>query len=70
MQEHDESYNPEISRLEDDVNVHDGVKDRKFRVFESHLMTLFHRCHSCGQEQEVKLETSIVGILLVVSGTS
>ena len=30
-------------------------------------MSLFHRCHSCGQE--IKLETSIVGTLLVVSGT-
>ena len=30
-------------------------------------MVIFHRCHSCGQE--VKLETSIVGTLLVVNGT-
>ena len=43
------------------------IKDRKFIVFESQLMALFHRCHSCGLE--VKLETSVVGTLLVVSGT-
>ena len=48
------------------MKVDDGIKDRKFIVFESQLMTLFHRCHSCGLE--VKLETSIVGILLVVNG--
>ena len=29
-------------------------------------MTLFRRCHSCGLE--VKLETTIVGRLLVVNG--
>ena len=51
---------------EEDVKVDDGIKDRKFIVFESQLMTLFHRCHSCGLE--VKLETSIVGTLLVVNG--
>ena len=43
------------------------MKDRKFIVFESQLLSLFRRCHSCGQE--VKLETSIVGTMLVVSGT-
>ena len=48
------------------MKVDDGIKDRKFIVFESQLMTLFHRCHSCGLE--VKLETSIVGTLLVVNG--
>ena len=42
------------------------MKDRKFIVFELQLL-LFHRCHSCGQE--VKLETCIVGTMLVVSGT-
>ena len=36
-------------------------------MFESQLLSLFRRCHSCGQE--VKLETSIVGTMLVVSGT-
>ena len=51
---------------EEDVKVDDGIKDRKFIVFESQLMTLFHRCHSCGLE--VKLETSIIGTLLVVNG--
>ena len=34
---------------------------------ESQLMALFHRCHSCGQE--VKLETFIIGTLLVVNCT-
>ena len=48
------------------MKVDDGIKDRKFIVFESQLMTLFHRCHSCGLE--VILETSIVGTLLVVNG--
>ena len=46
---------------ESDVN-----KDRKFIVFESQLMQLFQRCHSCGLE--VKLKTSIRGTLLVVNG--
>ena len=45
----------------------DEIKDCKFMVFESQLMALFHRCHSCGLG--VKLETSVVGTLLVVSGT-
>ena len=44
----------------------DGIKDRKFIVFESQLMTLFNRCPSCGLE--VKLETSTIGTLLVVNG--
>ena len=48
------------------MKVDDGVKDHKFIVFESQLMTLFHSCHSCSLE--VKLETSIVGKLLVVHG--
>ena len=48
------------------MKMDDGIKDRKFIVFESQLMTLFRRCHSCGLE--VKLETSIVGTLLVVNG--
>ena len=43
------------------------VKERKFIVFESQLLALFHRCHSCGQE--VKLETSVIGTLLVVNDT-
>ena len=51
---------------EEDVKMDDGIKDRKFIVFESQLMILFHRCHSSGLE--VKLETSIVGTLLVVNG--
>ena len=65
----DESYNPEDSNVleEEDVSVDDGIKDRKFIVFESQLMALFHRCHSCGLE--VKLKTSIIGTLLVVNGT-
>ena len=47
--------------------MNDGIKDRKYIVFESQLMALFHRCHSCGQA--VKLETSVLGTLLVVNGT-
>ena len=48
--------------------VHEGgaTKDHKFIVFESQLMPLFQRCHSCSLE--VKLETSIRGTLLVVNG--
>ena len=42
------------------------AKERKFIVFESQLMQLFQRCHSCGLE--VKLKTSIRGTLLVVNG--
>ena len=49
---------------EEDVTLDDGYK---FIVFEFRMMmTLFCRCHSCGLE--VKLETSIVGPLLVVNG--
>ncbi|XP_065902251.1 uncharacterized protein [Dysidea avara] len=45
----------------------DGVAgDRKFIVFESQLLSLFQRCHSCGLE--VVLKTSTVGIMLVVEG--
>ena len=51
---------------EEDVKVDDGIKDHKFIVFESQLMTLFYRYHSCGLE--IKLETSIVGPLLAVNG--
>ena len=62
------NHDPEkSSTMEEDVTVDDGEKDRKFIVFESQLMALFYRCHSCGLE--VKLETSVVGTLLVVSGT-
>ena len=43
------------------MTVDDWIKDHKFIVFESQLMTLFYRCHSCGLE--VKLEISIVGAL-------
>ena len=58
---------PEIGdALEEDMTLDDGVKNCKFIVFESQLMELFHRCYSCGLE--VKLETSIVGTLLVVRG--
>ena len=36
IQGHDETYNPENSdALEENVTVHDGVKDCKFMVFES-----------------------------------
>ena len=42
------------------------TKKRKFKVFEAQLMQLFQQCYSCGLE--VKLETSIYGILLVVNG--
>ena len=48
---------------EEDVTLDDG---HKFIVFEFRMMTLFCRCYSCGLE--VKLETSIVGPLLVVNG--
>ena len=52
--------------MEEDVKMDDGIKDHKFIVFESQLMILFHRCHSCGLE--VKLATFIVGTWLVVNG--
>ena len=48
------------------MKVDDGIEDCKFIVFESQLMTLFGRFHSCGLD--VKLETSTVGTLLVVNG--
>ena len=49
------------------MTVDDEIKDCKFIVFESQLMALFHWYHSCGLE--VKLETFVVGTLLVVNGT-
>ena len=67
VQEHDDTYEPEISSNSDEPNIHDSVKDHKFIVFEPQLLSLFRRCCSCGQE--VKLETSTVGTMLVVSGT-
>ena len=48
------------------MTVNDGINDLKFTVFESQLMTLLHRCHSCGLEG--KLEASVVGTLLMVNG--
>ena len=55
------SYNPEDSNIveKEDMTVGDGIK-------ESQQMTLFHRCHNCALE--VKLETSVVGTLLVING--
>ena len=60
MSGYDESYNLEDSDImeEEDKTVDDKIKDCKFMVLESQLMTQFHRCHSCGLE--VKLETSVV----------
>ena len=48
------------------MTVDDGIKDHKFIVFESQMMMLCCRCHSCGLK--IKLEISIVGTLLVVNG--
>lgn len=44
QEHHDITYDPQISTLEDDANVHNAVKDRKFIVFESQLVSLFHSC--------------------------
>ena len=67
VQGHDESYHPDEDLLSDLVHESGRVaKECKFIVFESQLMQLFQRCHSCGLE--VKLETSIQGTLLVVNG--
>ena len=41
-------------------------KERKFVVFESCLLQLLKRCGSCGQE--VELNTSTMGTLLMVTG--
>ena len=45
----------------------DIMGECKFIVFESQLMMLFKRCHSCGLEM-VELKTSTSGTLLEVSG--
>ena len=45
------------------MTLDDGVKDRRFIVFESQLMELF-----CSVIVVVKLDTSIVGTLFVVRG--
>ena len=42
-------------------------KENKFLVFESCLFKLLKQCRSCGQE--VELNTSARGTLLVVNGT-
>ena len=56
-QGHDESYHPNKESLRDMVYESKMTKERKFLVFESQLMQLFQRCHSCCLE--VKLETFI-----------
>ena len=66
VQGHDESYHLDEESLRDMVYKCEMTKERKLLVFESQLMQLLQRCHSCGLE--VKLETSIQGILLVVNG--
>ena len=66
VQEHNDTHELKISNS-NDPSIHDSVKDRKFIMFESQLLSLLRRCHSCGQE--VKLETSTVRTILVVSGT-
>ena len=40
--------------MTDLVHESDVNKDRKFIVFESQLMQLFQRCHSCGLEEEFR----------------
>ena len=58
VQGFDDSYQPDFESVKEVVEDKNGVnKDRKFIVFESQLMQVFQRCHSCGLE--VKLETSI-----------
>ena len=42
-------------------------KEKNFIVFESCLLKLLEQCRSCGQE--VELNTSVRGTLLVVHGT-
>ena len=49
------------------MTVNDGIEEHKFIVFESQLLASFHKCHSCGQA--VKLETSVIGTLLVENST-
>ena len=67
VQGFDDSYHPDFESVKEVVKDKNGVnKDGKFIVFESQLMQVFQRCHSCGLE--VKLETSIRGTLLVVNG--
>ena len=65
IQEHDESYQPPAHEV--DSREKSGIAEEcKFIVSESQLMLLFKQCHVC--DLEVKLETSIRGTLLLVSG--
>jgi len=58
-QEQDE-YHPDHSHEEDGDGTKDNITgDWKFIIFESQLMLLFKRCHSCGLEMvELKTTTS------------
>ena len=64
-----EDYLPTDTTVEDkeDESVEVIRKDNKYIVFESCLFKLLKQCSSCGQE--VELNTSVRGTLLVVNGT-
>ena len=66
-----EEYQPtdDTTQTEKEEEQAEGIlrKEKKFIVFESCLFKLLERCCSCGQE--VELNTSVRGTLLVVNGT-
>ena len=65
-----EEYHPtdDVITEEEEEPAEEGIrKEKKFIVFESCLFKLLRQCCSCGQE--VELNTSVRGTLLMVNGT-
>ena len=68
-----EVYQPTVDTTEEEEEEEEKEqeeavrKEKKFIVFESCLLKLLQRCCSCGQE--VELNTSVKGTLLMVNGT-
>ena len=65
-----EEYHPtdDTTQTEEEEETEGALrKEKKFIVFESCLLKLLEQCRSCGQE--VELNTSVRGTLLVVHGT-
>ena len=65
-----EVYQPTVDTTEEEEEEEKEEtvqKEKKFIVFESCLLKLLQRCCSCGQE--IELNTSVKGTLLMVNGT-
>ena len=56
-----------IQTEEEEEQVEGALRKEKLIVFETSLLKLLGQCRSCGQE--VELNTSVRGTLLVVHGT-